>query len=134
MWTSMFVGEDGLGGAAGGSPIAGIVGGLIAYVFFAACWKVIAKKSGEADKAWWAWVPILNLLLALKVAGKPGWWFLLMLVPVVNFFTWIVVCMGAAGARGKGGGVGIIAALIPVIGLPLLAMGEEAGGVRRAYV
>ena len=33
---------------------------------------------------WGILIPFYNLFLFVKLAGKPGWWFVLMLVPVVN--------------------------------------------------
>ena len=43
------------------------------YVWFALCLYFIAKKTGTPNP-WLAWIPIANIYLMCKVAGKPGWW------------------------------------------------------------
>ena len=58
--------------------IAGLIGAwlfvaLVAYVFSAICLMKIAEKTGTPN-GWWAWVPILNVLLMISIAGKPMWW------------------------------------------------------------
>jgi hypothetical protein len=111
--------------ASQGTSIAGgLIGAGIAYVFFAVCWMMIAKKTQHADLAWWAWVPVLNVLLVFKIANKPTWWIFLMLVPIVNFFAWLFACLSAAQVRGKGAFTGILASIIPVVGLPMMAIGD----------
>jgi predicted small metal-binding protein len=38
---------------------------VVAHVYGAICFQAIAQKTGTED-AWWAWVPILNVLLLIK--------------------------------------------------------------------
>jgi len=51
-------------------------GGLILliaiYAYSAFCIQTISNKTGT-ENSWFAWVPILNIYLLLKVAQKPGW-------------------------------------------------------------
>ena len=55
---------------------------IVSAVFeIAAAWKVF-EKAGQPG--WAAIVPIYNLIVWIKVAGKPVWWILPMLIPVVN--------------------------------------------------
>ena len=51
-------------------------------VFSIVClWKVFVK----AGKPGWASiVPIYNVLTELEIIGRPWWWLLLMLVPLLN--------------------------------------------------
>ncbi|MBI4466381.1 MAG: signal peptidase I [Acidobacteria bacterium] len=93
------------------------------YAFFAICLMKIAQKT-NTDNAWWAWIPILQIILLLNVAHKPVWWIILLFVPLVNIVISILVFIGVAEARGKGAIWGIIAAFIPIIGLPYLAFSE----------
>lgn len=107
-----------------GSPVFSIVLAVVSYAFYALCWSTIAKKSGHADKAFWAWIPLLNILLPLKVANRSLVWLILLLIPVVNIFAWLMICIGTARARNRGVISGALAAFIPVVGLPLLALGD----------
>jgi hypothetical protein len=109
---------------AGGSPVLSIVLGIVGYLFYAFCWFTIAKKAGHADKAFWAFIPIHNVVLPIKVANKSLVWLLLLLVPVVNIIAWLLICLSAARARNRGFVSGALAAFVPVVGLPLLAVGE----------
>lgn len=93
------------------------------YVFFAVCLMKIAQKT-NADNAWWAWIPILNLVLMLNIAQKPVWWIILMFVPLVNIVIILLVDLAIAEARGKGAIWGVILFLVPIIGLPYLAFSE----------
>lgn len=108
-----------------------IVFALVFYVFFAFCLAMIAKKTGRpfGNSFIMALIPIANVILMLQIAGKPWWWILLMLVPVVNLVITIIVWMKIAEARGKPGWWGIIMGLVPFVNLIfflILAFGEES--------
>ena len=45
---------------------------LAIAVFNIACWWIIFKKAGQPG--WAILIPIYNLLVILRVAGKPWWW------------------------------------------------------------
>jgi hypothetical protein len=85
-------------------------------------WKVFTKAG---KPGWAAIVPIYNIIVALEIAGKPLWWIILMLIPIVNFFVWIVVCIAIAARFGKGAGFGIGMALLPFIFWPILGFGDS---------
>jgi hypothetical protein len=97
---------------------------LIVYLFFAYCLKLVAEKTGHTEKSWWAWIPIMNGLLLLEIAGKPMWWFILFLVPLVNIVIYIIVMMEVAKARGKESWWGIIAVFVGIVGWPYLAFSD----------
>ena len=42
----------------------------------------IFKKAGQPQ--WKAWVPVYNQWTLLQLGGKPGWWALVMLIPIVQ--------------------------------------------------
>ena len=92
---------------------------LVFYVVTAYCLMVIAQKTGHEDKGWWAFIPILNLLLMISIAGKEWWWILLMFIPLVNFVVFIMLCLGMAEAREKPAWMGLLC--IFWIGYPILA-------------
>ncbi|MCA9383100.1 signal peptidase I [Candidatus Dojkabacteria bacterium] len=64
---------------------------LAAYLFGAYLLFRIVKRAGEEKDAWWAFVPVLNMVLLVKVSGYPMWYFLLMFVPVANIVVTIMV-------------------------------------------
>lgn len=100
-------------------------GGLLFYVVAAFSLMKVAERSDARDQAVTAWIPILNVLLMLRIARKPMWWILLFLVPVLNFFMWIFLCLGLAKARGASFFTGLLMAFVPILGFPLLALSES---------
>ena len=59
------------------------------YAYFAYSLQVIAEKTKTKD-TWLAWIPIANLYLMAKIAKKPGWWLILLLIPVVGTILWLL--------------------------------------------
>lgn len=97
------------------------------YVFSAICLKRIAEKTGHADKSWYAWVPIANIVLTCLIAGKPGWWTVLMFIPLVNIVISILIWLKVAEACKKPAWLGLIVVLVPVgnlIALGILAFSK----------
>lgn len=66
------------------------------YVYLAFCQFRTAQKIGLHDYAWWAWIPIANTFLLFKMAGKPNWWFVLLLIPLVNLVCFAILWMETA--------------------------------------
>ena len=85
------------------------------YVYFALAFSTIAKKTNTAN-AWWAWVPILNIVLMINIAKKPVWWVVLFFVPIVSIVMLIIVMMAVAEARGKPNWWGILM-IVPAVNL-----------------
>lgn len=88
---------------------------VIFYVYIAYSLQVIADKT-NTENSWYAWVPILNIYLMCKIAGKPGWWLILFFIPLVNIVIFIIVGMRIAEARGKPSWLGIVW-IVPFVGL-----------------
>jgi len=84
--------------------ILAIISITILVVFIIAMWKVFTKAG---QPGWGCIIPIYNAYLMLKIAGRPGWWLLLLLIPVVNFVVAILVMIDIAAAFGKGAGFAI---------------------------
>lgn len=89
--------------------------GIIGYIVFAVALMTIANKTGLAEKAWWGWVPILNILLMLEIAELPVWFIVLFLIPCFNFFLGIYIWWKIAEKRGKPGPIAL-AILFPILG------------------
>jgi sterol desaturase/sphingolipid hydroxylase (fatty acid hydroxylase superfamily) len=96
----------------------GCIVGILFYLYITVSIYFIANKSGS-DNAWFAFVPILNLILLLQIAGKPIWWILLFFIPLVNIVMAVLVWMGVAEARGKPSWMGILM-LIPGVNLVVI--------------
>jgi hypothetical protein len=94
---------------------------VVIVLMIAGMWKMFAKAG---EPGWAAIVPIYNIIVLLKIAGKPAWWFLLFLVPLVNFVIIIIVALAVAKNFGKGTGFGIGLLLLPFIFYPLLGFGD----------
>jgi hypothetical protein len=85
---------------------------VFVILMIAALWKVFTKAG---QPGWAAIVPILNTYFLCKIAGRPGWWVILMFIPFVNLIIWIILCIDVAKSFGKGAGFGIGLLLLPFI-------------------
>lgn len=88
---------------------------IAGYVYFSLALKTIAEKT-NTENPWWAWIPIVQLVLTLNIARKPLWWIVLMFVPFVNIVIQVIVWMAIAEARNKPNWWGILV-LVPVANL-----------------
>lgn len=82
------------------------------YLYFAICLMKIAKKT-STENAWFAWIPILNVILAIQIAQKPVWWIILFFIPLANIIVSILVWMGIAKNLGKPDWLGILI-IVPI--------------------
>ena len=99
----------------GGFILVSLVVVIAAYVYFALALKTIAEKT-NTENPWWAWIPIVQIVLSLNIARKPVWWIVLMFVPLVNIVITVIVWMAIAEARNKPTWWGIMM-LVPVANL-----------------
>jgi len=84
-----------------GSGLAGLLGGtlltLISMLGIFAILLVIVGYWKTFDKAqqpgWASLIPILNIYFLIKIAGRPAWWLLLYLIPVVNIVIHFIVAV-----------------------------------------
>jgi hypothetical protein len=94
----------------------------IALFFVVAAWKVFTKAG---KPGWGIFVPFYNVYLWVKIAGKPGWWFWLYLIPLVNIVIAIIVTLAVGKAFGKSTAFSVFLLLIfSFIGLPILGYGK----------
>jgi Family of unknown function (DUF5684) len=103
----------------------GIVIGILylAFVIFliASMWTVFTKAG---KPGWAAIVPIYNIIVLLEIVGRPTWWIILMLIPIVNFIVLIIVMHNLSVSFGKGGGFTVGLILLGFVFLPILAFGD----------
>jgi hypothetical protein len=111
----------------------GSLPGLVfAVLQIAGTWRVF-QKAGRPG--WAAIIPFYSAYTYNKVGGKPGWWWILWLVPVVGLVITVIVALGVARNFGKSGAFGFWGLwFFPYIGYPLLGWGaatyrpvEQAG-------
>lgn len=102
----------------------------IGFMFFlgfivlmiASLWRIF-EKAGE--EGWKALIPIYNLVILLKIVGKPAWWIALMvLIPLANFILMIITYNMLAKSFGKGEGFTIGLVVFGFIFLPILAFSD----------
>lgn len=96
---------------------------VVVVLELAAMWQLFAK-AGEAG--WQAIIPVWNTIVLLKIAGRPAWWFILYLIPVVNIVFYFIVMIDLAHSYGKGTGFGVFLAILPWIAVPMLAFGDAS--------
>ena len=80
-------------------------------------WKIFTK----AGKPGWACiVPIYNLIVFLEIVGRPIWWIILMLIPVVNIIVGFILSIDLAKSFGKDVGYGVGMFLVTfILGIPI---------------
>lgn len=105
---------------------AGSVVLIVVYVafvvfYFASFWKVFTKAG---QPGWAGLIPIYNFIVLMKIIGRPWWWVLLFLVPLVNIVVLFIIYIDLAKSFGKSTGFGVGLALLGIIFLPILAWGD----------
>jgi hypothetical protein len=107
------------------SPAVGIGLGIcylvVILLIIISMWKIFVKAG---KPGWAAIVPIYNIIVMLEIAGKPLWWFILLLIPFVNIIVLIMVLIAFAANFGKGVGFAIGLLILPFIFYPVLAFGD----------
>lgn len=93
---------------------------VVGFILFSV-WRVF-EKAGQPG--WAAIIPIYNFYIMIKIANKPGWWLILMLIPLVNLVISILVSIAFANSFGKGVGFGLGLAFLGFIFFPILAFGD----------
>jgi hypothetical protein len=98
-----------------------IIGFIVFVVMVVAGWKIFEK----AGKPGWAIIiPIYNIIVLLEIVGRPIWWIILFLIPVVNIVIAVIVYIELAKSFGKSAGFGIGIILLPIVFYPILAFGD----------
>ena len=106
---------------------------VICFVMIAAMWKIFTKAG---QPGWAAIIPIYNIIVLLKIAGKPAWWVILFLIPIVSLVMVILTYVGLANKFGKGGGFAVGLIFLGIIFFPILGFGgaQYQGAVAKVPV
>ena len=98
-----------------------LIGLAFILLMIVSVWKIFVKAG---EPGWASIVPIYNAIVYLKIAGKPLWWIILLIIPFVNVIILILIVLGLAKNFGKGGGFAVGLLLLGFIFLPILAFGD----------
>jgi hypothetical protein len=93
----------------------------ILVFMIASMWKVFVKAG---QPGWAAIVPIYNVIVLLQITGKPLWWIVLCMIPLVNIVIMILICIDLAKCFGQSAGFGIGLALLGFVFFPILGFGS----------
>jgi hypothetical protein len=123
--------------AAAGAGIFGGFMGIVWLVFLVlvivAYWKIFTK-AGEAG--WKSIIPIYNVIILLKIVGRPWWWLILMLIPIVQLVIVFIVMMDLSKSFGHGIGFALGLFFLSVIFFLILGFNGDRyigpGGVAPA--
>jgi len=112
-----------------GNAVAALFGGVFMLIWvaflvlmIAAMWKIFAKAG---QPGWAAIIPIYNIIVLLKIVGRPLWWIILLIIPLVNLVIALILAFDLAKRFGKGAGFAIGLIILPFIFYPVLAWGDS---------
>ena len=94
---------------------------VIIVLVIAGFWKMFVKAG---QPGWAAIIPIYNSYIMCKIAGRPGWWVILLLIPYLNFIFWIILMVDLAKSFAKGIGFAVGMILLSFIFIPILGFGD----------
>lgn len=103
-------------------PLSSIFSLIVTALIVIGMW-VTFLKAGR--RGWAAIIPFYNIYTLCKVAGKPGWWWIWYIVPIINIIIGIIVAVNVARNFGKGGAYGFFLLFwLQFIGYPVLGFGS----------
>ena len=105
----------------GVSVVSIVIALILAVVLIVAWWKIFTKAG---KPGWAALIPIYNVIVMLQVIGRPIWWIILFLIPVVNIIIEIIVFLDLAKSFGRSTWFGIGLILLNPIFVLILAFGD----------
>jgi len=113
--------SGGGGAAAAGGMFMLIVWLAVIVLVVVGFWKTF-EKAGQPG--WAAIIPIYNLYILCKIAGRPWWWIILMFIPIVSIVILAILSIDVAKSFGKGAGFGIGLWLLAPVFYPILGFGD----------
>lgn len=92
----------------------------VTSIMLASQWRIYSK-AGEAG--WKGFIPVYNLVVMLKIAGKPTIWVLYYLIPIVGLIYIFKMTYALCRSFGQGLGFTIGVFLMPMLFIPILGLG-----------
>lgn len=98
-----------------------LIGLVVCVLLLVAQWKVYSKAG---QPGWAMLIPIYNIIVLLRIVGKPWWWILLFIIPGVNvvFMIWTLNLLSLSFGKSAGFTIGML--FLSVIFLPILGLGS----------
>lgn len=104
-----------------------VLGGLLGAFMF---WGMFYKAGVPG---WWSIIPIVGYMGVCRVAQRPTWWVILLIVPeaipvvgwAFSFVIWVMLCAGVSRTFGHGVGFAIGLTLLPIVFYPILSYGSR---------
>lgn len=93
---------------------------ICSLLILVSMWVVFAK-AGESG--WKCLVPIYNMYILMVISGKPGWWFILLFIPLVGAAFYLMALLALAERFGRSALFGVGLFILPMFFFPLLAFG-----------
>ncbi|MFW5856359.1 MAG: DUF5684 domain-containing protein [Planctomycetota bacterium] len=94
-----------------------VVGLILLTVIF------LAKAFAIMGEPWWgAFVPIYNTYLMIRIAGRPGYWLLLLILPCIGIIVGIIISLDFVKPYGKGPLAGLLLLFFPFFVLPYIVL------------
>lgn len=104
-------------------PLSSLLVLALFVVIIVGLWKTFAKAD---EPGWKALIPFYNTYTLFRIAGRNGWLFLLLLVPLVNIVISIIVMLDLAKHYGRGVLFGIFGLILfPYVGFLILGFGSD---------
>lgn len=113
--------QGGQGGGAGGAIFLVLMLAIVVLVIVG-LWKVF-EKAGQPG--WAAIIPIYNIYILLKIVGRPWWWIILFIIPIVSLIITIIVYIDVAKSFGKSVLFGIGLIFLAPIFICILGFGDS---------
>jgi antitoxin component YwqK of YwqJK toxin-antitoxin module len=102
---------------------------LLIWMIFS--WKIFIKAG---QLGWSSVVPVTNLIIYLKIIGRPEWWLILFFIPFVNVGMIYLLNMDLAKKFKKGVEFGLGLFLLPFIFYPMLAFKDAKYESRESII
>lgn len=95
---------------------------LVVVIWMAITMWIIFEKAGQPG--WAALIPVYNLIVFMRIIGKPWWWILLWMIPYAQlvWIVWGYNLLAKKFGKSEGFTVGIV--FLGFIFLPILAFGS----------
>lgn len=109
--------------AAGGSFIVmSVIYLAVLLLIIVSLWKIFTKAN---EAGWKSIIPIYNYITLLKIIGRPWWWIIGLLIPIVQLVVAVIIALDLAKSFGKSEVFGIFGLfLFGIVGYPMLAFGS----------